>query len=146
MDALRIDSLSPLSPHGEGSARMPARAGLGKDPIQAGRLPNGPDSAHRPADAKSTTSTRVPGSAQGEAEGGPPLALLRDVAEELQDELQALGKHSLRITYAEDVNRFVVSVVDSETQEVIRQLPPEALLEAQRQLDELRGLLFDNHS
>lgn len=79
-------------------------------------------------------------------EGQEHSALLREVADQMQKEVDALGKHSLEITYAEDADRFVVSVVDSETREVIRQIPPEALLEARRQLDELRGMLFDDHS
>lgn len=108
----------------------------------------GPESA-----ASTTKSADERGSAlhpastrQDTPAGEEQSARLRELADQMQKEVDALGKHSLEITYAEDADRFVVSVVDSETREVIRQIPPEALLEARRQLDELRGMLFDDHS
>jgi flagellar protein FlaG len=138
MDITRID-LVTTAPTREATFTRPARPEATSAPSA-----NGPERAP-------TTSGDINGRAADPAntrdphvQEERPSALLRDVAREFQEEMHALGKHSLKITYAEDADRFVVSVVDSETQEVIRQIPPEALLEARRQLDELRGLLFDD--
>jgi flagellar protein FlaG len=71
---------------------------------------------------------------------------LRETAEELKSELAALGRHSLDISFEEENRRYVVQIRDSESGELIRQIPPEHLLEASRRLNELRGLLFDDWS
>jgi flagellar protein FlaG len=41
-----------------------------------------------------------------------------------------------------DFNRLIVTVVDQETNEVIRQIPSEEVLEIARSLDKLQGLLI----
>lgn len=140
MDITRIDPVATAPPR---EATPTRRA---RPMAETASSANGPERA-----PTSTTAPEINGSAADPANPRDPhvheerpSALLHDVARELQEEMHALGKHSLKITYAEDADRFVVSVVDSETQEVIRQIPPEALLEARRQLDELRGLLFDD--
>lgn len=140
MDITRIDPVATAPPR-EATSTHPARPVAGAAPSA-----NGPERART-----TSTAPEIKGRAaepsnprERDAQEERPSALLHDVAREFQEEMHALGKHSLKITYAEDADRFVVSVVDSETQEVIRQIPPEALLEARRQLDELRGLLFDD--
>ncbi|HUX07587.1 MAG TPA: flagellar protein FlaG [Acidobacteriota bacterium] len=50
---------------------------------------------------------------------------------------------SLQFRVDEDINRIVVSVFDKETEEVIRQVPPEALLQLSKSLDQMVGLLFN---
>jgi len=71
---------------------------------------------------------------------------LRATADELKSELKALGRHSLDISFEEENRRYVVRIRDTESGELIRQIPPEDLLEASRRLNELRGLLFDDRS
>lgn len=50
---------------------------------------------------------------------------------------------SLQFRVDEDIDRIVVSVFDKETEEVIRQVPPEALLQLSKSLDQMVGLLFN---
>lgn len=109
---------------------------------------SGPETALPVASSTAQASPPERGSREhgGGVEGQVDLALLREAGEELQAELNALGKQSLKIDYEEEADRFVVSVVDVETEEVIRQIPAEALLAALLRLEELRGLLFDGHS
>jgi len=72
-------------------------------------------------------------------------ALLR-ATEELERRLAAIERHQLDIRYSEEDQRYVVRVLDRESGDVVREIPPERLLEASRQLNELRGLLFDERS
>ena len=41
------------------------------------------------------------------------------------------------------LNRYIVKVADEKSGEVIRELPSEAILKFARNLQELKGLLFD---
>ena len=47
------------------------------------------------------------------------------------------------ITRDEQLNRFVVRIADAKSGEVVREIPSEALLKFARNLQELKGLIFD---
>ncbi len=68
--------------------------------------------------------------------------------EELLSQIKSLtdnGVYSVRFENNE-ANQLIVKVVDSETDEVIRQIPPEELMELTKHLNELRGNLVDTVS
>ena len=71
---------------------------------------------------------------------------LRKAAEALQEELKSLGNLQVRFSYDEEISRYVVEFIDPEEDEVVRQVPPEALLTSIRRLREVRGMLFDQKS
>lgn len=48
-----------------------------------------------------------------------------------------------RFIYYKDINRIAIKVVDKETQEVIREIPPEETIEILQKLMESAGLLID---
>jgi flagellar protein FlaG len=73
-----------------------------------------------------------------------------------EDEKQVLGQavknvndffqtvqRTLQFTLNEDTGRMVIQVKDGKTGEVIRQIPPEEMLQLSNRLDELKGLLFE---
>lgn len=47
------------------------------------------------------------------------------------------------ITRDEQLNRFIVKIADAASGEVVREIPSEALLKFARNLQELKGLIFD---
>jgi flagellar protein FlaG len=49
----------------------------------------------------------------------------------------------LEFGVSEQTGRIVVSVIDSETKEVVRQIPPESLQKMADQMSQMRGLLFE---
>ncbi|MGE4345045.1 MAG: flagellar protein FlaG [Geoalkalibacter sp.] len=66
--------------------------------------------------------------------------------QELLDQIKSLtedGQYSVRFEKDRDANELVVKVVDRETNEVIRQIPPEELLDLTKRLNDLRGNLVD---
>ncbi len=68
--------------------------------------------------------------------------------EELLGQIKALtenGIYSVRFENNE-ADQLVVKVVDSETNEVIRQIPPEELMQLTKHLNELRGNIVDTVS
>ena len=59
---------------------------------------------------------------------------------------QSFRNRKLKLNFSldEDTQRVIVSVVDSETDEVVRQVPPEEMLRLAARLNEFRGTLFSS--
>jgi flagellar protein FlaG len=66
----------------------------------------------------------------------------KELAESVQNYLTDLNTN-LSFEVHEKTGELVVKVVDRGTKEVIRQIPPEALLQLHDKLEELRGVLFN---
>lgn len=66
--------------------------------------------------------------------------------EEILNQIKSLtedGLYSVRFEKNREFNELVVKIVDSETDEVIRQVPAEEILGVKASLEELRGKLVD---
>ena len=74
----------------------------------------------------------------GQLSGEEVMKLVKD----LQKRLDPLAT---RLTFSvdEETGSFVVKVIDNESGEVVRQIPPEALLNLRANLAELVGVLYD---
>ncbi len=68
--------------------------------------------------------------------------IIKTIVEELNEKL-ALFNSSLKIEVDKETKIQVVKIVDNETKEVIRQIPPETTLKIARYIDKITGLLFD---
>jgi len=66
---------------------------------------------------------------------------VRRAAETINRQLQAVAPN-LRFSVDEDTGKTVVRVVDTDTGEIIRQVPSEEVLAISRSIDRLQGLLF----
>ncbi len=77
------------------------------------------------------------------------LSTLASVTESIDDAVEVLNealsrKHtSAQIRRDEELDRFLVTIKDKESGEIVREVPPEALLKFARNLEELKGILFD---
>jgi len=58
----------------------------------------------------------------------------------LQDTLK---NHNIEISYNEEVNRYAIKVLDSESKEVVKEIPSEKTLEMFARMLEIEGLLVD---
>ena len=58
----------------------------------------------------------------------------------LQDTLK---NHNIEISYNNEVNRYSIKVLDSESQEVVKEIPSEKSLEMFAKMLEIEGLLVD---
>ena len=68
---------------------------------------------------------------------------LNNAINELNKKLEILNSQ-LRIETDEDTGIQVIKIIDKDTKEVIRQIPPEAVLKVAKYLNEVAGLLFDS--
>ena len=70
---------------------------------------------------------------------------LKKAAEELNKKFDMLNSQ-LKIEIDKDTGIKVAKIIDKETNEVIRQIPPEAVLKIAKYLDEITGLLFEGRA
>ena len=75
----------------------------------------------------------------GENAGG--LEKLRSAVEKIQEFVSSTAS-DIRFSIDEDSGQTVVKVIDRETQEVIRQIPSQEMLDLAQALDKLQGLLI----
>ena len=68
--------------------------------------------------------------------------ILKKSIEELNKKFDMLNSQ-LKIEFDKDTNMKVVKIIDNQTKEVIRQIPPETVLKIAKYIDEVTGLLFN---
>ncbi len=73
-------------------------------------------------------------------------AALEAAMEDLKRQEPELSARGLEISYNDESSRFVVKILDKKSGEVVRQFPPEEILALHQRMEELRGVLFDEHS
>ncbi|WP_456392061.1 flagellar protein FlaG [Persephonella sp.] len=71
-----------------------------------------------------------------------PQEVLKEAINNLNKKLEMLNSQ-LKVETDEDTGMRVIKIVDKETNEVIRQIPPEVMLKIAKYLDEVAGLLFN---
>jgi len=77
------------------------------------------------------------------------LHSLDEIANDLREAITALNSALAKtptkaiITRDEELNRFIVRIADEKSGEVVREIPSEAVLKFARNLQELKGLIFD---
>lgn len=69
---------------------------------------------------------------------------IRQTALKVNDYMRLSDTH-LEFIVAEQTGRVIVQVVNSQSREVIRQIPPESVMRFARTMTQLRGLLFNAH-
>jgi len=77
------------------------------------------------------------------------VSALASISESIDDAVEVLNealskRHtSAQIRRDDQLNRFLVTIKDKDSGEVVREIPAEALLKFARNLEELKGILFD---
>ena len=77
------------------------------------------------------------------------VASIEDVAQDIKEAIDTLNDTLARsptkaiISRDDQLNRFIVKIADEKSGEVIREIPSEAVLKFARNLQEIKGLLFD---
>jgi flagellar protein FlaG len=92
--------------------------------------------------------TRLPANSetpQGDIrkEREPDPSRLTELASDMQKNLNKVHDVDLQFTVHKGSGRMMVKVKDRTTGQVIREIPPSALLDLAARLDEIVGLIFD---
>jgi len=67
---------------------------------------------------------------------------LEDLFKNVKEKFDYMNEY-LKIEIDKDLHEPIVKIIDKRTDEVIRQIPPENLVELAKKIDELVGLLFN---
>ena len=87
---------------------------------------------------------RVMGSASLPASTPPPRPEQVQQAVEQIQRVVSLVAQNLQFTVDKGTGKTIIRVVDSQTKEVIRQIPTEEVISIARALDQMQGLLFNS--
>lgn len=87
-----------------------------------------------------TTKSQDTGQLEQETSSGKQQ--VEEAVKNVNDFLQVV-KRSLQFKLDEDTGRMVVQIRDEETGDVIRQIPREEVLKIAKELDRLKGVLFE---
>ena len=101
-------------------------------------------SAAAPAATHRAAGT-VPGGAAPAAAPTVDLAAVKEAIASVKDAIKPVGG-ALEFNIDQTSGRTIVRVVDLETQQVIRQIPSEEMVELARVLERLEGLLLDKRA
>lgn len=111
-----------LTPQPKVWAPQPAPTAGGVTPVTRPALGREAGPAAKPAPAEAPQLAR---------------AQVEDLAQGLQELVQTVHRQ-LSFKVDEDTGRTVIQVIDSTTREVVRQIPPDGILELQRRLSEIQ--------
>lgn len=89
----------------------------------------------------SGAAPEIAGRTQG-LDMGSSSEILQPIIEYANARLEPISR-SLRVSIHEATNRFNVKVIDTKTNEVIREVPPERLLDLIANVKELAGIIVD---
>ncbi|MFZ5814020.1 MAG: flagellar protein FlaG [Bacillota bacterium] len=100
---------------------------------------------------RTPTERGVTGAEQGGARSAQPLTnqrpavTPRDVEKVIgkMNDLAHIFSKALKFEVADDGHRIIVKVVDTRSGEIIREIPPEKLVEAFESMEDYLGVLFD---
>jgi len=118
---------------------------MGVEAINTARLQN-----HLPADVFSgkgigNTSTAKGETAQEEQKPIPKAEASEALIKALNNDMETLHRVGLQFSVHEDTGQTVVRVVDKDSGKLIRQIPPQELLDLATKLEDMMGILFDKN-
>ena len=97
-------------------------------PVRSGVAPDTPKRDSHPSSRSAKQEPRVP----------PPA--------ERRIQLPEFAGHDLSFRHDEELNRIIVQVVDSETREVVRTIPPEEVVNTLKNIRRAQGALLDEEA
>ncbi len=74
---------------------------------------------------------------------GRPSGIAGQSLDKIKKALEEINRNELEFSVHEKTGKTVIKVVDRDTGEVIREIPPEELLDIAARIDEMVGMLFD---
>ena len=122
--------------------------------LEAARLQGMQQASQTPKAHKAESPERTESAARGQdlpptrpeqAEGRPQFERVESAVSQISDFVQGF-QSDLLFSIDEDSDRLVVKVVDSETQEVIRQIPSEEMLRIAKNLDSAESLILSEQA
>ena len=102
------------------------------------------------AATQSSTSKQIPTNdvniSEMTDENGNPTEQAYQTAVNKLNEFMEYSQKSSKFIFHKDLERYYVEVVDAQSQEVVKEVPPKALLDAYYEMQKLAGKIFDTQA
>jgi flagellar protein FlaG len=121
--------------------QRPANINLGQTSAAGTERPREAAAASPSVQAQQTQQTQSVQASDPSALGPDKPGELQSVVEKIQ-EFVSKAASDIKFSIDEDSGRTVVKVIDRTTQEVIRQIPSQEMLDLAQAMDKLQGLLI----
>jgi len=79
-------------------------------------------------------------------ENGNPTGQAYQTAVNKMNEFMEHTQRNSKFIFHKDLERYYVEVVDAQSQEVVKEVPPKALLDAYYEMQKLAGKIFDTQA
>jgi flagellar protein FlaG len=79
-------------------------------------------------------------------ENGNPTEQAYQTAVNKLNEFMEYSQRNSKFVYHKDLERYYVEVVDAQTQEVVKEIPPKELLDAYYEMQKVLGKMFDTQA
>lgn len=96
-----------------------------------------------PDSVRVVVSDALPQHSMPEQKAQPEIKISQALLNEVQQEIQMIRNVGLRFSVHETTGRTIIRVVDKETEELIREIPPEQVLNLMAKIGEMVGILFE---
>jgi len=78
-----------------------------------------------------------------EKQASPDKAVLPEIAKGIEPRISTFKNTGISFSINKDLGKMVVKVIDKDTDEVIRQIPPEEMMRVMARMTEIVGMLMD---
>jgi flagellar protein FlaG len=114
---------------------------------QTAKIGNPEEVAAKKEPLKQSQAPPPPSEKKEEAGGKKALseqsALSQDFLNELEKDIEMIHNVGLQFSVHKSTGRIVIKVFNKDTGRLIREVPPESVLNLSAKLDEMMGILFD---
>ena len=105
-------------------------------------MPQKTDNALRPEVMESQKASQQ----ENEQKKEKDLQISQEVLDGLKNDFEMIHSVGFQFSLHQETNRTIVRVINEETQELIREIPSEEILNIMAKMDEMMGVLFDKRA
>lgn len=99
-----------------------------------------------PDSVRVVVSDALPQHSMPEQKAHPEIKLSQALLNKVQQEIQMIHNVGLRFSVHEATGRTIIRVVDKQTEELIKEIPAEQVLNLMAKIDEMMGIIFDERA
>ena len=92
---------------------------------------------------KEAAETQKARKQEKESKNEQSLQISQEALDDLKNDFEMIHNVGLQFSLHQETNRTIVRVINEETQELIREIPSEEMLNIMAKMDEMMGVLFD---
>ena len=96
-----------------------------------------------PPPPKEAMETKKAPQQEKERKNKQSVQISQEALDDLKNDFETIHNVGLQFSLHKETNRTIVRVINEETQELIREIPSEEMLNIMAKMDEMMGILFD---